>query len=75
MFARLILSVWAGSGQFIAPSGPESREHRGQVSLSLARLSPQAGPWSPASEAAPSRPDSRGLDPGCGQARGYHSTF
>ncbi len=34
MFARLILSVWAGSGQFIAPSGPESREHRGQVSLS-----------------------------------------
>ena len=60
MFARLILSVWAGSGQFIAPSGPESREHRGQVSLSpvslrrpgprhpplkLPRLAPTVADW------------------------------
>ena len=47
MFARLILSVWAGSGQFIAPSGPESREHRGQVSLSSPVSLRRPGPGHP----------------------------
>ena len=47
MFARLVLSVWAGSGQFIAPSGPESREHRGQVSLSSPVSLRRPGPGHP----------------------------
>ena len=49
----------------IIPLSPRlSPAHRGQVSS--ARLSVTA------SEAALSRPDSRGLDPGCGQKRRYY---
>ena len=50
----------------IIPLSPRlSPAHRGQVSS--ARLSVTA------SEAALSRPDSRGLDPGCGQTRRCYS--